>query len=257
MVLTRSTKTVINMDNINEVITNVIDTKLSELRDTLVKEIKVSIDDYISEKKSELLLFFEEEKAKMLQEISDIRDSHHEIQQHVTSLKAKNIEIESKLEDQQQYGRRQNVRIFGIPVKKDESLIDVEKSVKNLLTKYGIPLGSLDRCHRIGKKKFGRITTQPIIARFSTFRDRTLFYKKRKELKEKDKIGVSIDLTTERLSLLRKAREHIKEKVCVKFAYADTNCNLRIFTDSGKHIGFKTMAELTNIVAKLDQEKQS
>ena len=44
--------------------------------------------------------------------------------------------------------------------------------------------------------------TQPIIVQFTSFRARTVLYKARKSIKNKFKYGVSLDLTTTRLSLL-------------------------------------------------------
>ena len=93
------------------------------------------------------------------------------------------------------------------------------------------------------------ITTQPIIVRFNTFRDRTKFYKKRKYIPEK--FGVVLDLTKERSELLKEARVLIQNVNTIKFAYADINCNLRVFTTSGKHLFFESISVLHDIISQM------
>ena len=68
----------------------------------------------------------------------------------------------------------------------------------------------------------------------------------RGKLKEKKKIGVSFDLTSDRLLLLKVTRSRIK------FAYADIKCKLRILTHDGKQIMFDySLACLNNIIANI------
>ena len=95
-----------------------------------------------------------------------------------------------------------------------------------------IPDSSIDRAHRIGRIQKGNgKDIQPIIVRFTTFRDRTKFYKARK-------YGVSLDLTVDRLALLKDARKLVENEDGIRFAYTDINCKLRVLTKTGKHISF-------------------
>ena len=111
-------------------------------------------------------------------------------------------------------------------------------------------IDSLDRVHRVGKPKKGeRFTTQPIIARFSTFRERTKLYYKRKVIKANRGFGISVDLTSDRLSLLNKARDAIKDSECIEFVYSDINCQLRAFTKNKKHVSFNSLSDLHAIEA--------
>ena len=111
-----------------------------------------------------------------------------------------------------------------------------------------IPVESLDRAHRIGKKTPGENgVTQPIIFRFIPFRDKTKFYRGHKIIKQKQKYSsysIGLDLTWKRLSILQEAREKVEGIDSVKFVYADVNCNLRVFTEDGKHLKFNSIAEL-------------
>ena len=73
-----------------------------------------------------------------------------------------------------------------------------------------IPDAVLDRAHRVIKK------TNDVIVRFTTFRHRTLIYRKRKSLKRK---SVHLDLTRSRLQLLNDAKKVITNKDNILFCY--------------------------------------
>ena len=156
------------------------------------------------------------------------------------------------MENLQQYVIRPHVRIFGVPVSENERSENVERCVKDIISQTGmdIPHESIDRAHRVGKPKVKEgITTQPIIVRFSTFRDRTKFYKKRKDIP--NKYGVVLDLTRERLAILKEARRMIENVDGIKFVYTDINCNLRAFTSGNKHVLFKSIGDLQGIIENL------
>ena len=109
-----------------------------------------------------------------------------------------------------------------------------------------------DRAHRIGKPKVDSTGNkhQAIIVRFRTFRERTLVYRARKKLKERFKIGISLDLTQRRLQLLNEAKDLVQDIPGVKFAYSDINCQTRIFTNTNKHIMFSSILDLQSIVSE-------
>ena len=70
------------------------------------------------------------------------------------------------------------------------------------MNKFDLPISSIDRAHHIGKvvesRNHPNQKVQPIIVRFTSFRDRTVFYRARKSIKDKSRLGVSVDLKTER-----------------------------------------------------------
>ena len=240
-----------------EAFTTLIDTKLTELRQTLLLEFKAALDAHVEEKKVELTAFVNLKMVEDVPSSNELKESIKEIQKHVSQLRADNLFLKNRVDDLQQYIRRQNVRIFGVPVKHQERSKDVEELVKKLITDSGISEFSLDRAHRIGKKKKAKnndseeIEVQPIIARLTTFRDRTVFYQARKNVKEAYGYGVSLDLTKDRLALLKQAREMVKEVDGIKFAYSDINCQLRVLTSTGKHWAFDTKDDLDVIIASV------
>ena len=79
---------------------------------------------------------------------------------------------------------------------------------------------------------------QPVITRFTSFRDRSKFYKARKNIKEALGYGVSLDLTSNRLKLPKEARNMVEEVDSICFACSDINCNLRVLTTNGKQLEF-------------------
>ena len=101
------------------------------------------------------------------------------LQQHVKNLKQQNETLLQRCEENEQYGRRLCVRITGILSQKNESAEDVRNSVKSIIEESGcdIPDVALDRAHRIGKNHPSGKNVRPVIARFTTFRHRTMFYR--------------------------------------------------------------------------------
>ena len=102
---------------------------------------------------------------------------------------------------------------------------------------------SVDRAHRIGHKIVSENGTvrQQMIVKFKNFSDRTKFYRSRKKTK---KVSIRLDLTKKRLTLLNVARDKIKDKEGVDFAFADINCN------SGCHLEIFLFSELKlNLIA--------
>ena len=71
-----------------------------------------------------------------------------------------------------------------------------------------MPVNSIDRAHRIGlrKKNDDGVEVQPIIVRFTSFRDRTIVYKARKDVKRKLNYGISVDLTKKKTCSFKKMR---------------------------------------------------
>ena len=104
-----------------------------------------------------------------------------------------------KYEKNEQYGRRLCLKIKGIPRKEkrrsDEELDEVRKLLEEV--EVTIPDAVLGRAHCVSKNN------PDIIVRFTTFCNRTLFYRECKTLKDK---SVHLDLTKSQLKLLNDAK---------------------------------------------------
>ena len=131
----------------------------------------------------------------------------------------------------EQYGRRLCLRIDDVPTVNSKSSDDASKSVKSQFreTKMGFPKAVEHCAHRTGPNYLDKIlnkTCKRIIARFTTFQHRTMFYRAKKKLKER--VKVKLDLTKSRFALLKKANNHVKEVPTIKLCYADVNCCVKV-----------------------------
>ena len=94
--------------------------------------------------------------------------------------------------------------------------------------KVSVPENVLDRAHRIGPiytDRGSQKKCKSIIVRFTTFRQRILSYRVRKNLKT---AKVKLDLTKSRFDLLKKANNIVNEIRAINFCYTDVNCRLRV-----------------------------
>ena len=97
----------------------------------------------------------------------------------------------------------------------------------------------LDRAHRVSK------SNHDVIVRFTTFRHRTLLYRKRKTLKGK---SVHLDSTKSRLKLLNDAKNLISSRSDIAFCYADINCRCKVRYSDGKELFFESISDLEDIL---------
>ena len=219
------------------------------------------IDEYITildeklDKKLDLLK--EDLKRDMIAELREIVHKQNDkidvlensvcmLQQQIASLKEVNIVNSRKQNDIEQYGRRLCLRIQGIEEQDNETAEDVFSKVEEIIkeSECVIPSNVIDRAHRIGSKPEGK-NGKSVIVRFTTFRHRTLLYRARKRLNVK----ISLDLTTSRYILWRKAIDLVENKENVKFVYADINCRLKVRFENDTEQFFSTISELERIIS--------
>ena len=100
------------------------------------------------------------------QKIEELKIENEKLKQ---TLNINTLEIDNL----QQYSRRENIRIHGIPEPKGKK-DDGEEVVMKLAEKLGINMESYDikRAHRMGRKRLPRAKQRPIIARFVKYRHR-------------------------------------------------------------------------------------
>ena len=137
-----------------------------------------------------------------------------------------------------QYSKRNNLIIKNIPPpnvnEKETGDICLQKVQTALLANgIDVPDVAFDRAHRIGKRytseKYGE--QQPMIVRFTSWRERTNVYKQRKS--GDVPLVMAVDLTKHRSDLLSETRKLVDTYANAEFAFADINCNVCIkFKDS-------------------------
>ena len=241
-------------------ISAMIDKRFAEFKAGLLEDLSKDIQEFVDERKGELMnevnSFFEK-KSKDINKIGELATSISAIQKHVKKLELsenmlvkENNCLSERIENLEQYGRRCNLRIYGIPLEGKETSDNIRNKILEIKSNANIDIPDyvIDRAHRVGKivTTEGGVRKQAVIVRFNNFRTRTIFYKARKDTN----VGVSLDLTKDRLTLLKEARNKVENLDFVKFVYADTNCSLRIFTDTKKYIAFKSLEDLDKLISE-------
>ena len=105
-----------------------------------------------------------------------------------------------------------------------------------------IPETCIDRAHKIGKKTPSRV--RPIIVRFTTWRHRTMAYRKRKDCVN---CRITLDLTKSRMDILKEAVDLARESDRISYAFEDINCSLYVKLSDASFKFFNTIDDLNNL----------
>lgn len=193
-----------------------------------------------NENVNNLLKLINEQKQK----IEKMEDKIAVMESHIAHL--------SKLqENADQYQRRLCLRINGVDLPDGEvketanECLGKVKQVFNELN-VDIPDEVIDRAHRIGKSvMWNGKKAQQMIVRFTTWRHRTIVYQARKN---SNKYRIKMDLTKERVGLLRRANEVLNSNQN-SFAFCNYNCQPCWF-NNGRYIYFNDLNELENSMSR-------
>ena len=228
--------------------------------------VKQYLDDllrtYSDELKSEI------EDLKLL--VSKKNEQIRELNEKVIEVVQRNVQVSDelnqlrersyvKIDDLEQYGRKNSLRIEGIAVADKETSSQLTDKVVATLNSMGAAVTSSDffRLHRSGKPhtKGGRRVAQTIV-RFQSWEARTRAYKTRffgtsEERKERPYF-VRQDLTKRRLSLLNSAQNALHDHPFAH-AYSDGECNLLAVNRSTKEkFRFNTTFELHEALGRIN-----
>jgi len=143
---------------------------------------------------------------------------------------------------QEQYSRRNCLRIVGIKKDRDETSDQCVEKVLGVCKDLNVDIaeGCIDRAHRVGRDR------KTMIVKFTSFKSRTLLYKSRK--KEDYPIKIHLDITKKRLEILDEAKKHIKDDCSVNFVFADINCNTVAKTKDNRYLFFNSLDEFKKIL---------
>lgn len=160
---------------------------------------------------------------KISSKIDELRQQYEE---DIQEVRKENSVLEDKLDQLEQYSRRNCVRIFGAGEKKEET---VEETVSNIMKKIGVNIVSdnLEICHRVGKLVLQK--PRPILVKFSTYKLRQSVIVNRKHLKGTG-ITITEDLTKQRINSLNLAKKKFGPKVVWS-----VNGNIYVFYKNIKH----------------------
>ena len=170
-----------------------------------------------------------EDNNVLQREVKELRDIFLKKDARISTLEVQVNELHLKLDDQEQYSRRNNLRVTGVPENVNEDVGEKIVELCNAELNLGdvqVKPEHIDRVHRVGPRREG-VSSRPILVKFATYRTRQLVYKKRSRLKlrnnteaeEGDQNGrpnpiyINEDLTKYRSNLLWKARVKKKDKM--------------------------------------------
>lgn len=151
-----------------------IETKFRDLFMTISREIiNKLLEEHLTPLKKQIAE--QQQQAQMKTDIDNI---------HIIALRSEIADLKEQLlkktDEQEQYSRRNPIRVSDLPEKRRENSDDV---VLGVLSKVheGIKVTDIDRCHRVGKK--GSDPRQ-VIVKFVSYRVRKMIISNRRKLKK-------------------------------------------------------------------------
>ncbi|XP_019639782.1 PREDICTED: uncharacterized protein LOC109481645 [Branchiostoma belcheri] len=209
-----------------EIIPNIIDTRIKatiesaivsvfqqgDVLAAIIPSIVTAVRDAVSSSVKEELAECHKELGRQGEELSNLTEKF-------TSLQRAHDALQAKVNDLEQYSRRNCVTITGIPEPPGEKSTDdaVLTVVNNTLgCDPPISLQDIDRCHRLGKPRSDG-KPRPVIVKLCSYRCKaSLMRAKSKPTSKanlsKDNIYINDNLTTGNLQLFKEARLLVKDK---------------------------------------------
>ena len=167
--------------------------------------------------------------------------------------------IDVRIDDCEQYSRKDSLRIEGIPYQTGETNPELKDKVLTELQKLGASVNKTDihRLHRSSGPRTstdGSVTAQTIV-KFTNWSARSSVYGTRfkgtLEDRKKRPIYANLDLTKRRLGLLKRAKSALQDHPYAH-AYSNAECRLVVKNRRSKdEYGFNTNNELDDILGML------
>lgn len=126
------------------------------------------------------------------------------IDSELTSLKTTVNNLAQKLDNIENRGRRNNLLIFGFRESPDELPSTLLESIKKTIfqAKLGIDINGIERCHRLGIPKNGKV--RPVILKLLDFHEKIAILKNCKKLK-----GSGLSIGEDYLTRVRQVRSNL------------------------------------------------
>lgn len=147
--------------------------------------------------------------APLMDEIQRLTTLISQKDETIMSLKQEVTDMAIKIDELEQYTRRNSVRITGIPETEGESCESIVLKLANETLQLDPPLelNDIDRTHRVGRPT-GDSSPRSIILKFGTYRQRRRMMNARSKLSNHmPKIYINEDLTNKRAMLCFHARK--------------------------------------------------
>ena len=192
----------------------------TEFADSLLAALE---DERIARRLSEIIT------ASLHQKLDRQAEEIAELKQKGAAMEERQAVQDSIIDDQEQYSRRECVRIWCTTAETKEE--DTDKLVLRIAEKMSVNLDveEVSRPHRVGRP--GGNKPRAIICRFVNWRVKQRLMKGRRELRDTD-IHVSDDLTRRRSNLFFLASQKKKLKRCAQTWTYDGKIFVRVTDDS-------------------------
>ena len=144
------------------------------------------------------------------EQISKVEKANTELVKENQFLRTKIETLEQKVDQAEQYSRRNCLRISRF---NEEPLENTDNIVMQLAADIDsdVQLSEIDRSHRVGNPTKPRLKPRHIIIKFATYRSRQKFYRQRTLLKERGHQGVVVneDLTSQKFEARNLAKVNL------------------------------------------------
>ena len=189
---------------------------MAELAGEVQKNLQSELTKFLRSDKFNNLL-----KASIASVLSEmVKSAVQPLESEIARLESKIEQLESKANNNEQYSRRSNVRIYGLE-NVTPAVVGVEGNedcVNTALTFFNEHLGldlsrsNIDRSHRVGKANDAGY--RALIVKFASYEAKQAVMRVRKNLKG-SKVYINEDLTWSNQQLYKKARDVCKNKAWV------------------------------------------
>lgn len=144
-------------------------------------------------------------------DISSINDEIKALRTELGHVKSEKNQLETRVEDAEQYSRRNCLLLHGVPENTGENTTSVVIGTINDRLGLDLERNHLDRTHRLGRPKRPDDTKpRPIIIKFVSYTERSQVYATKRKLKGTSML-ISENLTVKRMEIFRAARLMAKE----------------------------------------------
>lgn len=217
----------------------------AELRSMMLPEISAIIKDQTPDIGKIVFEAVKQATSSLVKEVEAVKSENKKMKEANSKLEERVIKLELDNDSLEQYGRRNILRISGIPEKPNEETDDM---VLQLAGELNVPMSKydIDRSHRVGRvddgRRAGRTTRskrqhRDIIVKFTSYNARYRLFQMRKELRETENeelktIYLNEDLTRLRSGILFEARSLKRAKKLNSAYSSDGKLFIRDLTDT-------------------------
>lgn len=195
------------LEDIDKMLTEKLGKMKSEIMDKLSEKFNVRLDKLETDMQE-----VQNDNKGLNDEVENLKDENCQLWSELTKMRKIIMTDQADLADLEQYSRKNNIRIFGLPDDQNPAQKDSKESVikliKDTLMITDVTIEHIEAAHRLPSNKPG---PKPVIVRFRSRDQKSLVLKKRKELKGKG-ISIQDDIGKRTMLLMNRLKKDPKIK---------------------------------------------